>query len=67
MLPCFECALTSIFPQWVFSCNFGSNSVSMFNISKDDPTKLTLVNTVPTMGDFPISVAYSDYLQQGKP
>ncbi|KAI9144598.1 hypothetical protein BKA69DRAFT_1122426 [Paraphysoderma sedebokerense] len=48
----------------LFAVNAGTNTVSMFNIDPNDPTKLTLVgNPVSTMGEFPVSVAYSDGLK----
>jgi hypothetical protein len=43
--------------------NPGSNTASLFAISKDDATKMTMVGKpVDTMGDFPVSVAISSKL-----
>ncbi|KAI1207734.1 uncharacterized protein F4807DRAFT_462534 [Annulohypoxylon truncatum] len=45
---------------YVFAVNPGSNSLSMLSISKNDPTKLTLVGKpAPIPGDFPTTVAAS--------
>ena len=39
----------------------------MFSINVDDPTDLSLVGQpAPTLGDFPMSVAYSSALKIGK-
>ncbi|KAI0965061.1 hypothetical protein F4678DRAFT_454058 [Xylaria arbuscula] len=44
----------------LFAVNPGSNSVSMFTISNQDPTKLTLVGEpVAVPGEFPVTVAAS--------
>ncbi|GAW22427.1 hypothetical protein ANO14919_119640 [Xylariales sp. No.14919] len=44
----------------LFAVNPGSNTVSMFAISRQDPTKLTLVgNPVAVPAEFPVSVAAS--------
>lgn len=49
------------FVQSLFMVNPGSNSVSMFNIDKSDPTKLKMVgNPVQVPGDFPNTVAASN-------
>jgi hypothetical protein len=47
----------------LFAVNPGSNSVSMFSISWEDPTKLTLLGSpASTTGDFPVTVAISSSL-----
>ena len=43
----------------LFVVNAGSNTISAFKIQPDQPTSITLLNTVPSGGDFPIAVAYS--------
>ena len=43
----------------LFVVNAGSGSVTAFRIRPDSPTQLTLLNTVPSGGDFPVSLAYS--------
>ena len=43
----------------LFVVNAGSSSISTFQIQPDQPTNITLLNTVPSGGDFPIAVAYS--------
>ncbi|OTB02084.1 hypothetical protein M426DRAFT_265184 [Hypoxylon sp. CI-4A] len=44
----------------LFAVNAGSNSLSMFSISKEDPTKLTMVGQpAPVPGEFPNTVAAS--------
>ena len=44
----------------VFAVNAGSNSVSMFTIDKNDPTKLQMVGkAVSSGGDFPVTLAVS--------
>ncbi|KAI1103012.1 hypothetical protein F4804DRAFT_311287 [Jackrogersella minutella] len=54
-----QSALT-IAGDYIFAVNPGSNSLSMFSISKQDPTKLTLVGTpAPVPGEFPNTVAAS--------
>ncbi|KAI9143611.1 hypothetical protein BKA69DRAFT_1060433 [Paraphysoderma sedebokerense] len=48
----------------LFAVNAGTNTLSMFNINPKNPTELTLVgNPVSTLGEFPVSVAYSDGLK----
>jgi hypothetical protein len=37
----------------------------MFLIDKENPTSLKLVSTAPTLGDFPVAVAYSPHLKTG--
>lgn len=50
-----------IFFQCLFIVNSGSNSVSMFNIDKNDPTKLSMVGKpVQVPGEFPNTVAASN-------
>ncbi|KAJ3496101.1 hypothetical protein NLG97_g2904 [Lecanicillium saksenae] len=47
----------------LFTVNPGSNTVSLFNIPKDDPTHPSLVGKPASSGgDFPVSVAYSHAL-----
>ena len=44
----------------LLAVNSGSNTISMFRISARDPTKLQMVGQpADTMGDFPVSVAFS--------
>ena len=45
--------------------NAGSNTLAMLKIEPSDPWHPTLVGTADTMGEFPMSVAYSDSLQTG--
>ncbi|KAJ6785088.1 hypothetical protein PWT90_03545 [Aphanocladium album] len=47
----------------LFTVNPGSNTVSLFNIAKDDPTHPRLVGEPASSGgDFPVSIAYSHAL-----
>ncbi|KAI7263335.1 hypothetical protein KC345_g9179 [Hortaea werneckii] len=47
----------------LFTINAGSNTVVMFNIDPQDPTNLKMVGSpADTMGEFPVSVDYSDEL-----
>ncbi|KAE9374242.1 hypothetical protein N431DRAFT_404788 [Stipitochalara longipes BDJ] len=48
--------------DYLFTVNAGSNTVSMFSIDKTDPSHPVLINTAPTLGEFPSSVAYSSKL-----
>ena len=46
--------------QHLFAVNAGSNTLSMFKIDAQDPTKLTMMGQpVDVNGDFPVSVAVS--------
>ncbi|KAJ3274057.1 hypothetical protein HDV01_003550 [Terramyces sp. JEL0728] len=47
----------------LFSVNPGSNSVSMFSIDQADPTKIKLLQTADSCGDFPVALAFSSKLQ----
>ncbi|KAJ3201991.1 hypothetical protein HK099_002027, partial [Clydaea vesicula] len=48
----------------LFAVNAGSNTLSMFNINPNDPTSLTLAGKPQnTLGEFPVSVAFSEKLQ----
>ncbi|KAF3920166.1 hypothetical protein AA313_de0204167 [Arthrobotrys entomopaga] len=48
----------------LFATNAGSNTVSMFTINPSDPACLDRVGEpAPTLGDFPVAVAYSAHLQ----
>jgi uncharacterized membrane protein (UPF0182 family) len=60
-------SITDFFYQYLFTVNAGSNTVSMFWIDKTDPSHPTLINTAPTLGEFPSSVAYSSKLKTGMP
>jgi len=42
--------------NFIFSTNPRGNSISIFSISPTDPTNVTLINTAPSNGDFPVSV-----------
>ncbi|KAI0196942.1 hypothetical protein F4808DRAFT_300649 [Astrocystis sublimbata] len=56
----FSQGAVSIAGQHLFAVNPGSNSVSMFAISRHDPTKLTLIGEpVAVPGEFPVTVAAS--------
>ncbi|SCU86210.1 LADA_0D13036g1_1 [Lachancea dasiensis] len=45
----------------LFAINSGDNTVSMFAISEDDPTNITLVGAPASVpGDFPVTVAASE-------
>ncbi len=47
--------------------NAGSNTLSLFKIDEQEPTKLMRVGEpVDTMGEFPVSVAASTVLNQGE-
>ena len=47
-------------PQHLFAVNAGSNTLSMFAIDAQDPTKLTLLGQPVTIpGEFPVTVAAS--------
>jgi hypothetical protein len=47
----------------LLAVNPGSNSISIFNISWEDPTKLTLLSSpVGTNGDFPVTIGISESL-----
>ena len=53
--------------KYLFTVNPGSNTVSMFSIKPSDPLHPVLVgNPADTLGDFPMSVAYSSSLSMGK-
>lgn len=52
--------------QYLFTVNTGSNTISMFFVDKEDPQHPKLLNTAPTLGDFPVSVAYSSKHKTGK-
>lgn len=45
--------------DYLFTVNAGSNTLSMFFIDGNDPSHPHLLNTAPTLGEFPMSVAYS--------
>jgi len=45
--------------NYIFSVNPDSNTVSMFVINPSDPTNVTLLNTAPSGGDYPLSVGAS--------
>lgn len=49
----------------MFNVNPGSNTVSMFHIDTKNPTNLTLINSAPSLGEFPNTVAYSSALKTG--
>lgn len=52
--------------QFLFSVNAGSNTLSMFTIDPTNAQKLTLVGKpANTLGEFPVSVAYSAKLNTG--
>jgi hypothetical protein len=52
--------------QYLFTVNPGTHTVSMFTIDPYHPTRLTLIGTpADTLGEFPISVAYSALINQG--
>jgi hypothetical protein len=53
------------FLQYLFTVNAGSNTISFFSIDKNDPSHPKLINTAPTLGEFPSSVAYSSKLNTG--
>ncbi|OPB41892.1 3-carboxymuconate cyclase [Trichoderma guizhouense] len=49
--------------NFLFAVNAGSNTLSLFKIDPSNPQHLTLVGKpVGTLGDFPISVTYSEKL-----
>ncbi|KAH8679116.1 hypothetical protein BGZ60DRAFT_482828 [Tricladium varicosporioides] len=45
--------------DYLFTVNPGSNTVSMFIINRGNPQYPKLLNTVSSMGEFPVAVAYS--------
>ncbi|ETS78647.1 hypothetical protein PFICI_08500 [Pestalotiopsis fici W106-1] len=54
-----QAALT-IAGNYIFAVNAGSNSVSMFSIDAQDPTKVTMIGQPAVVsGDFPVTVAAS--------
>ncbi|KAK6210650.1 hypothetical protein LQW54_005999 [Pestalotiopsis sp. IQ-011] len=54
-----QSALT-IAGNYIFAVNAGSNSVSMFSIDEQDPTKVTMIGQPASVpGDFPVTVAAS--------
>lgn len=55
--PFFGQSSVVVYGQSLFVVNAGSNTVSMFNISPQDPTQITLQTTVDTNGDYPVSIA----------
>ena len=47
--------------------NAGSKTLSLFKIDPADPTKLTKVGQdADTLGEFPVSVAFSEKLKMGR-
>ena len=53
--------------KYLFAVNPGSNTVAMFFIDKDDPYHPKLIGSpADSMGEFPVSVAYSPRLKTGK-
>jgi hypothetical protein len=49
----------------LFTVNTGSNTVSMFEINNQDPTKLKLIGQpADTNGEFPVAVAFNDKTDQ---
>ncbi|KAI0532188.1 hypothetical protein GGR58DRAFT_491110 [Xylaria digitata] len=58
--PLFSQSSVTIAGNHLFAVNPGSNSVSMFAISRQDPTKLTLVGKpVAVPAEFPVTIAAS--------
>lgn len=54
--------------NFLFAVNAGSNTLSLFKIDPSNLQHLTLVGKpVGTLGDFPISVTYSEKLHMGMP
>lgn len=50
--------------QYIFTVNAGDDTFSLFTIDGRDPTHPNLVgNALPTLGQTPVSVAYSDKLK----
>ncbi|MCJ1310688.1 hypothetical protein MMC25_004354 [Agyrium rufum] len=48
----------------VYAVNAGSSTISIFAINPAQPTQLFKVSEVPTLGDFPVSMAVSKSLNQ---
>ena len=46
--------------NFLYAVNAGSNTIATFKIEPSSPTTISFVKTVPSGGDFPISLAYSD-------
>ncbi|KAN0102801.1 hypothetical protein V8E51_011114 [Hyaloscypha variabilis] len=49
--------------DYLFTVNAGSNTISFFTIDSADPSHPKLINTAPTLGEFPSSVSYSSKLK----
>jgi len=63
--PLFSQGSLKVGGDFLFAVNAGSNTLSMFNIDKANPTKLKLVGKpVDTLGEFPVSVTFSAKLGQ---
>lgn len=61
--PLFSQGAITLGGTMLFAVNAGSNTLSMFNIDPLNPTNLTLVGKpVDTMGEFPMSVTFSQRL-----
>ena len=53
--------------QYLFTTNTGDSTLSMFRIDPKDPMHPKVVGTpAPTLGDTPVSVAYSDAIKTGQ-
>lgn len=53
--------------QLIFTLNAGSNTLAMLRIDPQDPMHPQLVGSpANTLGEVPMSVAYSDDLEMGK-
>lgn len=60
----FSQGAVTIVDDLLFAVNAGSNTVSLFEISSEDPCKLTLIGSPKsTGGEFPVSVTYSSELK----
>jgi len=63
----YSASLTNGDRQYLFTVNAGSNTVSMFFINPEDPWNPQLVGIpAATLGETPITVAYSPELKTSK-
>ncbi|KAH0557184.1 hypothetical protein GP486_005026 [Trichoglossum hirsutum] len=63
--PLFSQSAVRVGSGMIMAVNAGSNTLSLFTIDPEDGTKLTPAGKpVDTMGDFPVTVGFSDKLKQ---
>lgn len=61
--PLFSQDAVLVSQDYLFTVNTGSNTVSMFFIDKNAPWSPRLINTASSVGEFPMSIAYSPKLK----